>query len=87
MKGFNEVEGPACEIKRTGGLLKETTPVDRYGGIDPRGSEAVLAPAAVARGGGVAGDGLNCAPGHGFARGKHLREAWDLANPTMRLHG
>jgi hypothetical protein len=34
MKGFNEVEGPACKIKRTRGLLKKTTPVDRYGGID-----------------------------------------------------
>jgi hypothetical protein len=30
LKGSYEVEGPACEIKRTGGLLKKTTPVDRY---------------------------------------------------------
>jgi hypothetical protein len=60
---------------------------------DPMASHArvrlggTLAPAAVARDGGVTGNGLNCAPGHRFARGKHLREAWDLANTTTRLHG
>jgi hypothetical protein len=60
---------------------------------DPMASHArvrlggALAPVVVARGGGVAGDSLNCAPGHGFVRGKHLREAWDLANSTTRLHG
>jgi hypothetical protein len=47
---------------------------------------AALAPAAVARGGGVAGDGLNRAPGHGFARETHLREAENLANLIACLH-
>jgi hypothetical protein len=36
MKGFNNVEGPACEFKRTGGLFNKRPLVDRYGGIDPR---------------------------------------------------
>jgi hypothetical protein len=56
--------------------------------ITPARNWAVaLAPAAVACGGGVAGDGLNSALGHEIAWGKRLRVAGDLANLTMRLHG
>jgi hypothetical protein len=51
------------------------------------GWEAAFAPTAVARGGRIAGDGLNSAPGHEIAWGKRLRAAGDLANLTMRLHG
>jgi hypothetical protein len=51
------------------------------------GWEAAFAPTAVARDGGVAGDGLNSAPSHEIAWEKRLRAAGDLANLTTHLHG
>jgi hypothetical protein len=107
LKGSYEVEGPVCENKRTGGLLKKMPRLTGTCGFDPRvqrigavdgRSDGQPRPHAAerrrlrrrrvaARGGGVAGDGLNRAPGHEIAWGKLLRAAGDLANLTMRLHG